>query len=237
MNNVCIEMKDLGRRYGSSWVLAHLNLTIPRGQSVALFGNNGSGKTTLLRMIATLLLPSTGKLSVLGYDVTQRKRKIRNHTRFLGHEKQLYNRLTVMENMRLAAGIRKLPSKMSDSAIEEILEKLQIYEYRHQQIQNLSEGNKKRLVLSRLLLGDADLILLDEPHPTLDKRGKKILDDLICEWRDKGKTIILASHDHDLVLFHVDRLIILHEGHVHYDGSPMDPEKIITPEFGEANTV
>jgi energy-coupling factor transporter ATP-binding protein EcfA2 len=79
---------------------------------------------------------------------------------------------------------------------------------------------KKRVVLARILLAvtDPELILLDEPHPTLDTEGRNILDGLIQEWRKEGKTVILASHDHDLALSHVDRLIVLDEGKVSYDG-------------------
>lgn len=226
-NNISIEMKDLGRRYGSSWILAYLNLVIQKGESVALFGNNGSGKTTLLKMIATLLAPSTGHLSVLGCDAVKQKGEIRNRLRFLGHEKQLYDRLSVVENMRLTAGIRGLSSKKIDTVFEGLLDRLQILGSKHKRVGDLSEGMKKRLVLARLLLGDPDLIMLDEPHPTLDVRGREILNDLIGEWRRSGKTILLASHDHEEVLSHVDRLIILHNGSLHYDGSPIDPVKIL----------
>jgi heme ABC exporter ATP-binding subunit CcmA len=227
-NNIAIEMQEIGRRYGSNWILSHLNLAIRRGESVALFGNNGSGKTTLLRMMATLLPPSTGKMSILGYDLDRQKREIRSSIRYLGHEKQLYDKLTIMENMRLAAGIRGL--KKSDMFLEELLDYLQLREFKHRRIKNLSEGMKKRLVLTRLLLGDPDIVFLDEPHPTLDLRGREILNDLIRQWRKKGKTIVTASHDHEQVLRHVDRLIILLDGSVFYDGAPIDPEEILRSE-------
>jgi heme ABC exporter ATP-binding subunit CcmA len=227
-SNIAIEMRELGKRYGSTWILSHINLAIRRGESVALFGNNGSGKTTLLRMMATLLLPSTGHLSVLGYDMDRQRKEIRNRIRFLGHEKQLYDRLTVMENMRLAAGIRGL--NKTDAQLEELLEHLQLREFKHRRIRNLSEGMKKRLVLTRLLLGDPNIVFLDEPHPTLDVRGREVLNDLIGRWRKEGKTIVLASHDHEQALRHVDRLIILLEGSVYYDGMPIDPEEILRSE-------
>ena len=81
---------------------------------------------------------------------------------------------------------------------------------------------KKRAVLARLLLGttEPDLVVLDEPHLTLDIEGRRLLDELIQKWRETGKTILLASHDHDQALMHADRLLVLEKGGISYDGTP-----------------
>lgn len=212
-----IEMKEIGRRFGASWILSHVNLTIAQGESVALFGNNGSGKSTLLKIIATMLAPTTGTLRVAGYDPQKEKKEIRKRLRYLAHEKQLYESLTVMENLKLSATLRE---KEKDPGLEMTLKRMGILSYKNQKTSELSEGTRKRLILAKLLVGETDLILLDEPHPTLDKGGKEILNDLIREWRKNGKTIVLASHDHDQALAHADRLVILEGGTVNYDGKP-----------------
>lgn len=205
-----VKMDQLGKRFSRQWVLTNLNLEIRRGESVALFGKNGSGKSTLLNLIATLLSPSTGHLQILGKDPEDNKIKIRQQVRLLGHDKQLYGMLTVMENMKLAAGLRNVAK--DDARLLPLLERLRIADKKDRRVSELSEGTKKRLVLARLLVGEPELILLDEPHPTLDSESREILGQIIREWRQGGKTILIASHDQQHTLIHVDRVVVLEEG-------------------------
>ncbi len=211
-------MKGLGRRFGADWVLSHLNLEIRFGESVALFGNNGSGKSTFLKIVSTLLAPTTGQLHIFGIDGRSSKVEVRRRLCLLAHEKQLYDALTVMENMQIAADLRG--RNLSKVEIRFFLDRLKIGARHDNRVSELSEGMKKRLVLARLLLADPDLILLDEPYPALDSEGREILNDLMGEWKRSGKTIIVASHDHEETLPQVGRVIVLHEGSVHYDGQP-----------------
>lgn len=226
-DNTIVAGAALGKRYGPRWILSAVNINIKKGEVVALFGNNGSGKTTLLRLIATLASPSVGTLQVLGCDPTRDKPKIRQRLRFLGHNKQLYERLSVLENLKLAARIRGLVDRHTAADLTALQGRLQLAAVQDRPVSELSEGMKKRLVLARLLLGDPELILLDEPHPTLDTQGRQILNDLIGEWKGRGKTIVIASHDHVEVLRHANRLIVLQGGTVHYDGAPKDPMQIV----------
>lgn len=219
-----IEMNEIGKRLGRHWVLSRLNLKVGRGETVALFGRNGSGKSTLLKVLATLLSPSSGSLKILGHDGSREKGEIRKKIRLLAHEKQLYGTLTVLENLRLAASLRGLASLEGEGQVDKLLDRFQLARFRERPVDELSEGMKKRVVLARLLIAsrddEPDLILLDEPHPTLDTEGRRILDGLIQEWRRKGKTIILASHDHEQALLHADRMLTIDSGRIAYDGPP-----------------
>lgn len=228
-NNIAVEISDLGKRFGSHWVLAHLNLTIRRGESVALLGRNGSGKSTLLRIMASLVAPTTGSLKILGHNPHHHKMLIRKKLRLLGHEKQLYGMLTVLENLRLATAIRGFAAHTGDSEINKLLELFHLSKFQDRRVNQLSEGMRKRVVLTKLLLSSSDLelILLDEPFPTLDMESRKILDHLIQSWRDQRKTILLTSHDHAQVLTQVDRLLILQEGQICYDGPPKPLEQLL----------
>src|SRR5579885_1991003 len=116
-------MSDIGKRYGPHWVLSHVTLSIREGETVALFGRNGSGKTTLLKTIATLIAPTTGRLAVLNRDAAREKREIRSGIRLLGHERQLYDPLPVLENLRLAAGIRGISEKAVGPPMERLASK------------------------------------------------------------------------------------------------------------------
>lgn len=205
-----VELTNVGKRFGTRWVLAHLDLTVRRGEALALFGGNGSGKTTLLKIIATLLEPSTGRTEVFGLHPNIDKRDIRRRLRFLGHEKQLYGTLTTFENLRLFRTI--VGNGESDADLLTLLERLDILHAKDRPTRTLSEGMKKRLALTRLLLGKPELILLDEPYPGLDQEGKKLFDDLVREWRRAGMTLLIASHDHEVTTAHVDRVVTLDEG-------------------------
>lgn len=223
-----VEMRGIGKRFARQWTLAHVDLLIGSGETVALFGKNGSGKTTLLKIIATLLAPTTGQVKVLGYSPGEDRRLLRKRIRLLGHEKQLYSSLTVLENLRLVAGIRGVGEAGDERRVfSPILERLDMLAYAGRRVNELSEGMKKRVVLGRLLIGEADLILLDEPHPTLDKEGREILNQLILDWRKEGKTLMIASHDHEQTLTHASRLLVIRDGCIGYDGPPVDPEKIL----------
>ncbi len=221
-NQMAVEMSEAGKRYGHRWILSHLNVSISRGETVALFGKNGSGKSTFLKLIATLVSHSTGDVKVLGFDGQKERTHIRPRIRFLGHEKQLYDALTVHENLKLAATLLGISSSTVETEIQKLLEKLKIKIFEHRRIDQLSEGNKKRVVLARLLLqqSETDLYLLDEPHPTLDEEGRAILDGLIQDWQKQGKTIFLSSHDYGHAQQHAQRLLIISEGTISYNGVP-----------------
>lgn len=222
MEEGVIEIKNLGKRFGNHWVLSGINLSVRAGESIALFGGNGSGKSTLLKILATLLSPSRGSAHLCGMNLEKEKQEIRRIVRFLAHEKQLYGPLTVSETLRLVAGLRQITPSEARRKGEEILRRLQLDRFAGKRVGHLSEGLKKRLVLARLLFGieKARLILLDEPHPTLDKEGRKILDEMILEWKKGGKTLLIASHDHAEALAHADRLLVLDAGRLIYDGVP-----------------
>ena len=214
---IAIELNGVGKRYGSHWVLNRIDCQIRPGESIALFGGNGSGKSTLLKIVATLLTPSTGKVQTFGFN-PKNKREIRRRIRFLPHEKQLYGALSVLENLQLAAGIRGV--KHPRQQIESALERMRIREMQHRPVAHLSEGLKKRVMIAKLLIGESELVLLDEPYPTLDQEGKEIMTELIRDWKQRGSTILMASHDHEPTLAQANRLLVLEAGKITHDGPP-----------------
>ncbi len=210
MNQTVIEMSGIGKRYGRQWIFSHLDLEVQAGESIALFGGNGSGKSTLIKILSTLLSPSVGDLKLFGEKVSGQRGPLRRRLRLLGHEKQLYRTLTVEENLKLAARIRGV--RLGEAEMDKLLERVGIRHRRHYRVEMLSEGLKKRVVLARMILGDADLFLLDEPHPTLDIEGRKVLNDLLHELRSRGKTLVIASHDHDQARALTDRILVIEGG-------------------------
>ena len=214
--NAVVQLKGVGKRLGDRWILTGIDLSIAPGESVALFGGNGSGKSTLLKILATPIQPTAGQLRILGLDPRRESREIREKIGMVAHEKQLYGSLTVLETMQLAARLRGRGGEV----IRGLLERFGLARHQDRRIGHLSEGMKKRLVLARLAAGEQELILLDEPHPTLDREGRVILDEMISSWRKAGKSLLLASHDHAEALAHADRLLVMEAGRIVYDGPP-----------------
>ena len=169
-----------------------------------------------MKILATLIQPTAGQLRILGLDPRRESREIREKIGMVAHEKQLYGSLTVLETMQLAARLRGRGGEV----IRGLLERFGLARHQDRRIGHLSEGMKKRLVLARLAAGEQELILLDEPHPTLDREGRVILDEMISSWRKAGKSLLLASHDHAEALAHADRLLVMEAGRIVYDGPP-----------------
>lgn len=178
-----VSIQCLGKRFGNRWVLKNISLNVSLGETLVISGGNGAGKTTLIKLIAGLLPPSQGSVTVDG------------RMGWMGHESQLYDLLTVREQMHLFA---TLFGKKKNGSIP-LLEKMGLAESLNVRARELSHGMKKRLSFAKLLLGEPNVILLDEPHAGLDRHGKMLIHDLMTQWKEEKKTVIVASHDHELV--------------------------------------
>ena len=207
---VTIEINSLSHRYGNHWVLIDVTFQTKAGEVIALLGPNGSGKSTLLRILSTLTPPTLGSGTLFGYDLTKDRKKIRAQLHWLGHDFNLYKNLTAAENLKLFYQFKG--ETFSSQKISEVLEKVGLAGKESAFVESFSAGMRKRLALARILLKDYPLILLDEPHTNLDQEGKKLIDHYIGAWKREGKTVFLASHDHDSVLPLSDKTITLHAG-------------------------
>lgn len=202
-----IEIEDLSHRFGKTWALIRLSFTVRTGESIAVLGPNGSGKSTLLKILATRLLPTLGRGTILGRDIQKEAPQIRHSIEWLGHHFGHYSSLTVTENLRFSFKLAGL--KPDESKIKSALAKTGLDAKENQYADSLSAGQKKRLALARILLKDPQLILLDEPHTNLDKEGKELMNNLIKKWKKEGKTLCMASHDIAEITPLVDRNLYL----------------------------
>ena len=177
-----IHARDLGRRYGDKRVLAGVDLDVTQGDLLLVTGPNGSGKTTLLRLLAGLIVPSSGELEV----ATDRAR-----IGFLAHEPLLYRELTALENLDLYGRLYRIPERRE--RIGMLLERYGLWDARHERADALSRGMLQRLALCRTLLHDPELLLFDEPFNALDADGAELL---LAELRDREvtRTVVVSSH-------------------------------------------
>ncbi len=211
-----IEARNLSRRFGRRWALAELTFNVPHGRVIMLTGHNGSGKSTLLRVLATALRPDRGQARVAGHDLLAERQAVRQRVALLGHHLYLYEALTALENLRLAA--RFLGADVAREALVERLAPVALADRADDPVSCFSAGMRKRLALARTLLQPAELVLLDEPYGELDPAGFRLVDELLARLRAEGRTVLMATHLLERGRAHSDDALALQSGRLVYQG-------------------
>ena len=225
---VAVEARALRRDYGAEPVLRDVSFELAPGQTLVVLGPNGAGKSTLLRMIATLLRPSSGDLSVLGAELPRRAWKARGRIGYLGHDALLYADLTLTEALAFHAQLHRVPGH--EARIRDLLERVGLERRAHQHVRTLSAGQAQRAAVARCVLHEPELLLLDEPGAHLDPAGFGTVEPLIG--RGSGATRVVVTHDVEGGLADADRALALRsDGSVAYEG----PAGGLTP--GDARAV
>jgi heme exporter protein A len=201
---------DLARLFAGSPALAGVSLQIQAGLTVALLGPNGAGKTTLLRLLATAIRPSYGRAEVDGLDVDREAHLVRSRVAYLSHATGLYDDLTARENLQFAAAMLATPD--AAERVERALADVGLTDRAADRVRDFSAGMRRRLALGRILLGNASLVLLDEPYAALDADGLGLVDQLLAAWREVGVTVLVASHAADRLHALVDGGVVLDRG-------------------------
>jgi heme exporter protein A len=220
--DAAIELAGLRREYGDRVALRDVSLSLPAGQTLVVLGPNGAGKTTLLRVLATLLRPSGGEVSVLGCDLPRGAWKLRGRVGYLGHEPLLYRDLSVEENLRFHARLHGLDGA-AEQRIAKLLDRVGMRRRGSELVRNLSAGMAQRVAVCRAVLHEPDLLLLDEPRAHLDPEAAGLVEPLVGP--AAGRTRVLVTHDLERGLAEGDRALALgHGGAVAYAG-PSDQVK------------
>jgi heme exporter protein A len=201
---------DLARLFAGTPALAGVSLRIDAGRAVVLRGSNGAGKTTLLRLLATAIRPSYGSAQVDGLDVDRESDLVRARVAYLSHATGLYDDLTARENLEFAATM--LATADPRSRVERALADIGLTDRAGDRVRTFSAGMRRRLALGRLLLGNASLVLLDEPYAALDADGLDLVDQLLVAWREVGVTVLIASHAEERLDDLVDARVLLDRG-------------------------
>ncbi len=181
-----IEATDLGRAYGERVALSGVSLSLEEGETLAVFGANGAGKTTFLRILATLLRPHHGSVSVLGHALPREGWAARGKIGFLGHEPLLYRDLTARENLRFHARLHGV----GFTRVEELLEAVGMLGRADDPVHTFSRGMVQRTAVCRALLHSPALLLLDEPFAGLDPGATSLVEPLLS-----AVTRVVISHD------------------------------------------
>ena len=210
-----VEVRGLGKTFGSRAALADVSFTIAAGESVALWGANGAGKTTLLRALLGVM-PFTGEARVAGCDVRRQGREARRLIGFVPQE-IAFPEMTAGEALTLFARLHG-----ADLArIPELVERLKLGDELDKRVKDLSGGRKQRLALAAALVADPPLLLLDEPSSSLDVAARRELAEVLLALKEEGKTLIFSSHRPDEVAQLADRVLHFEEGRLLADLPPL----------------
>jgi len=214
-----IEIKDIYKSFGELEVLKGVNLSVKKGEIVAIIGKSGAGKTTLLQIIGTLDRPTKGQIIIGGTDVFALKDKelaaFRNkHIGFIFQFHQLLPEFTALENVCIPAMIAREKESQYKPRAEKLLQELGLAERMGHKPNELSGGEKQRVAAARALMMSPDIILADEPTGSLDEKNKKELSELLLRLRKEyGQTILLVTHDKELAGI-ADRIIEIKDGKI-----------------------
>jgi len=189
-----IELKDLSKRYGDRVAVDKLNLVIGHGDIFGFVGPNGAGKTTTIRMIAGLLQPTSGEISIVGYSVKNEPRQIRQIIGYMPDYFGVYPDLKVWEYLDFFCACYQIPEHTRNSLVTGLLELVDLTHRKEDIVDKLSRGMKQRLSLARTLLHDPQILLLDEPAANLDPRARVEIRELLVELSEMGKTVFFSTH-------------------------------------------
>ncbi|MBZ0289688.1 MAG: heme ABC exporter ATP-binding protein CcmA, partial [Anaerolineae bacterium] len=221
-SNALIETEALVKAYGILPVLRQLNLTVARGEFVALLGPNGSGKSTLLRMLAGLSKPTAGIIRIGGWELPGEAYAVRAQIGMVSHKPLLYENLSAIENLQFFARLYNLPPATVESRIKELLAQVGLARRGHDLVRTFSRGMQQRLSIARALLHNPDILMLDEPYTGLDQAASAILDSLLKTAYSGGRTILMSTHDLGRAATLASRAVIISRGNIAYDQPTAD---------------
>ncbi|MBQ0827895.1 ABC transporter ATP-binding protein [Streptomyces tagetis] len=213
-----IEVTDLRRVYGGGFeAVRGIDFSVRRGEVFALLGTNGAGKTSTVELLEGLAAPAGGRVRVLGHDPHTERAAVRPRTGVMLQEGGFPSELTVAETTRMWAGCVS-----GARPAGEALERVGLSGKAHTRVKQLSGGERRRLDLALALLGEPEVLFLDEPTTGLDAEGRRATWDLVRELRDGGTTVLLTTHYLEEAESLADRLAILHRGRIAATGTPAE---------------
>ncbi|MDQ3020207.1 MAG: ABC transporter ATP-binding protein [Bacteroidota bacterium] len=197
MKNFEIICNNLSKSFSGKTIFKNLNFTVSTAQSLSITGKNGSGKSTLLKIIANLIHPSKGNISVLENNMEIPLEKRFNKLGYLSPYLNLYDELTGFENLNFFLSLKASSKKKFTEQSNLLLQKVNLFEKRNEQLKNYSSGMKQRLKIAFAIMNDPEILIMDEPGTNLDKQGIDMIYEICREQKKNGILLIATNNDDD----------------------------------------
>ncbi|MFP5110266.1 ABC transporter ATP-binding protein [Neobacillus sp. C211] len=207
-----IEIKKLTKLAYNKLILRGVDLSIKKGETVAILGPNGAGKSTLLKVLATLIKPTSGSIWVNNMDLKKNHIEIKKIMGYLPHSSLLYDHYSPLENIVLFGNIYGVKN-VEQRAIA-LVKEVGLSFFLNEPVKNFSRGMIQRIAIARAIVHEPEILLLDEPHTGLDQGAITILNNVILSMKAKGTTTLMVTHDFKQAAEICDRIIIVKNGKI-----------------------
>ena len=212
-----IRVEHMYKNYGPYPAVIDVSFEVLKGEIVGFLGPNGAGKTTALRMIATMLKPSSGSISISGYVSVDEGQKVREQIGFMTGQTALYDRLTPTEMVKYIADLYGMDKQNFNKRKKYLFDALDMNSFSDQRISQLSTGMKQKTSIARKMIHDPSVMVFDEPTSGLDVMTSRAIMDLIRDCREEGKTVIFSSHRMGEVNQLCDDISIIYNGKLFFN--------------------
>ncbi len=223
--------EKLTKKFDEFTAVKEINLNISSGEALVLLGPNGAGKTTTVRMLNSILVPTSGKAMIAGFDVVTEAAKVRASVGVLTEHHGLYNRMNAVEYLLFFADLYAIPRQKSKNRIEELLGLFTLSQFKKQRLGEYSKGMRQKLALVRALLPEPPVLLLDEPTSAMDPESAKMVRDSIHTLKGSDRTIMLCTHNLTEAELLADKIAIIWHGQIiQYDTVQTLKRNLLGPE-------
>jgi ABC-2 type transport system ATP-binding protein len=209
-----LDLRGVVKRYGRFTAVSGLDLKVHRGEIFGFLGPNGAGKTTTIRMVAGVLRPSEGSISVAGDDLLRDPEQAKSRVGYIPDRPFLYEKLSGGEFLRFVAGLWGQDADEAEARGDKLLELFQLTEWKNELIESYSHGMRQKLLISSALIHQPELIVVDEPMVGLDPRSARLLKDLLRTFVEAGGTVFLSTHTLEVAEALCDRIAIINKGEI-----------------------
>src|SRR5690348_859184 len=214
-----ISLHQLTKRYGSFTAVDGIDLEVPRGELFGFLGPNGAGKTTTLRMIAGILRPTSGRITIAGVDLARDPVAAKAKLGFIPDRPFIYEKLTGAEFLRFVAGLYDQEGPEIEHRARELLALFDLEQWRDELVESYSHGMRQKLIISSAFVHRPEVIVVDEPMVGLDPKAARILKDLFREYTRRGHTIMMSTHTLEVAEALCDRIGIIQGGRIRACGT------------------
>jgi ABC-2 type transport system ATP-binding protein len=211
---LAVSISHLKKSYGSFAAVQDISLDIKAGEVFGVLGVNGAGKTTTLRMLAGILTPTAGDISIFGISLRDNPIEAKRICGYIPDRPYLYNKLTGREFLYFVSDLYHVPVEMAERNIERLLAEYKLTEWQYELIESYSHGMKQRLATCAALIHEPKLLIVDEPMVGLDPHGAKFLKAAFRRYAAEGMTVLLSTHSLNVAEEVADRLVIIDRGKI-----------------------
>jgi ABC-2 type transport system ATP-binding protein len=211
---IVLRLEAVTKRYGTFTAVDGIDLAVPRGQIFGFLGPNGAGKTTTIRMIAGVLLPTSGRVFISGNDLGREPEEAKSRLGYIPDRPHLYEKLSGREFIRFVAGLWGADGKDTEERGQRLLQLFDLSHWQDELVETYSHGMRQKLLITSAIVHQPELIVVDEPMVGLDPKSARTLKDLLRTYVENGGTVFLSSHTLEVVEAVCDAIAIIHEGRI-----------------------